>query len=70
MRILTAALLPGLSIVLAEGHDGWRFHSWSATTMRPRGAPLGDPSVDVLERRFAEHEEALAFFRGICNSPR
>lgn len=66
MQVLARALAPDVSITLVcERDEHWRFVSW----MVRRGMledPLPPPPPESAEQRFADVEEAVAFFRSIC----
>ena len=67
MRVFATTLCLGISILLAEEIDGWRFVSWSVQ----RGLDqerIPDPD-DATGRRFASAEEALAYFRSRSDAP-
>jgi hypothetical protein len=61
MQVVATALLPGVSITLLEGADGWRFVAWSTVT-----APLAEPSPAARALRFTTQADAMAYFRSVC----
>ena len=61
------SLCPGVSIMLIQNADGWRFHNWEGSSGRPLQFL---PEAADLELCFATLQEAVEHFRRVYEQRR